>query len=38
MKRRTRNKLINIYWIMTYLLALIGLLGIIKYLIYATFY
>lgn len=38
MKKKTRQKLVNAYWITIYSLALIGLLGIFKYLIYGTFY
>jgi hypothetical protein len=38
MKKETKNKLINAYWITIYSLAVIGALGIIKYLVYGTFY
>ena len=38
MKKKTRQKLVNTYWITIYLLAFIGILGIIKYLVYETFY
>ncbi len=38
MKKETKNKLVNIYWIMVYSLAIIGLLRVLKYLVYGTFY
>ena len=38
MKKETRKKLIDIYWIVVHTLAFIGLLGLGRYLIYGTFF
>lgn len=38
MKKETKNKLINAYWITIYSLAFIGALGVLKYLVYGSFY
>ena len=38
MKKETKNKLVNTYWIVIYSLAVIGALGILKYLVYGTVY
>jgi len=38
MKKGTRQKLINALWIIIYLLAIIGVIGVLKYIIYGTLY
>lgn len=38
MKKETKNNLITTYWILIYSLAVIGVLGILRYLVYGRFY
>ena len=38
MKKVTKDKLISVYWIVIYSLAVIGVLGLCKYLVYGSFY
>jgi hypothetical protein len=38
MKKETKDKLITSYWIIIYSLAVIGVIGILRYLVYGRFY
>jgi len=38
MKKETRKKLMDLYWIIIHVLALTGLLELIRYLTYGTFF
>ena len=38
MKKETKRKLVIIHWVVIYILATIGILGVTKYLIYGTIY
>lgn len=38
MKKETKDKLITAYWIIIYSLAVIGTVGILRYLVYGRFY
>lgn len=38
MKKETKDKLVTTYWIIIYSLAVIGVIGILRYLVYGRFY
>ena len=38
MKKETKDKLVTTYWITIYSLAVIGVIGILRYLVYGRFY
>lgn len=38
MKKETKDRLVTIYWLVLHGMAVIGLLGLLKYLVYGTIY